>query len=88
MTNEAASRPAAEPDDLQTILAENVRRLRSAHGWDQRSLATRSGISQKHLSEIENGKPNATLRTVVRLGKAFGRNPVSLLRTPRRSAAS
>lgn len=34
-------------------IGTNIRRLRETKGWTQKKLATRAGIEQSHLSQIE-----------------------------------
>lgn len=37
---------------------ERVRRLRKAHGWSLRDLASRVGVGFTYLSRVENGRLN------------------------------
>lgn len=54
-TKPAASAP---PADERLIFATNLRRAREAIGMSQRRLARESGISQRWMSQIENGQAN------------------------------
>lgn len=61
------------PVDKQQIevdledLGKQVKRFRKAKGMKQEDLADAVGISSQHLSNIENGKGNASLKVVVNL---------------------
>jgi transcriptional regulator with XRE-family HTH domain len=73
--------------ELQVILAENLRRLRSEHGLSQEAFALRSGIHRTYIGGIERGERNVTLDTVARIAAAFGVDPADLLREPAPSTA-
>ena len=45
-------RLAALPEEMRRALGQ----AREKHGWSQRSLASRVGLTQKHISGIETGK--------------------------------
>lgn len=42
----------ALPEDIRRALKQ----AREKHGWSQRNLASRLGLTQKHVSNIESGK--------------------------------
>ena len=42
----------ALPEDMRRALKQ----AREKHGWSQRNLASRVGLTQKHISGIESGK--------------------------------
>ena len=42
----------ALPEDMRRALMQ----AREKHGWSQRNLASRVGLTQKHISGIESGK--------------------------------
>lgn len=48
-------------------LGKQVKRFRKAKGMKQEDLAAAVGISPQHLSNIENGKGNASLKVVANL---------------------
>ena len=58
----------ATPDELQSHLGEQIRRLRLRRDLDQLTLAERAGVSEKALRNLENGRGStvATLLQVVR----------------------
>jgi len=56
---------------VQTILAENIRRLREKKEWSQEDLAHKSGIHVTYLSGLECGRRNPTVMVLERLAKAL-----------------
>ncbi len=52
-------------------LGRNLRRIRKEKGFTQADIAEAVGISCPYLSNIENGKVNATISTVARLAKVL-----------------
>lgn len=61
------------------ILARNLRALMDARDWNQSELDRRSGVSQRHISDILNLKTDATAGVIDKLAKAFGRPGYELL---------
>jgi transcriptional regulator with XRE-family HTH domain len=53
-------------------LGLNVYRLRSERGWTQEELASRAGMRQPRIAEIERGDGNPKFETLIRLANAFG----------------
>jgi transcriptional regulator with XRE-family HTH domain len=66
----------ALPDDLRRILKE----AREERAWTQRQLASRVGLTQKHISGIESGKIVPRYDTLLELVRALDRD---LLMVPR-----
>lgn len=66
--------------NLQLVLAENLRRLRSEHGLSQEAFALTSGIHRTYVGGIERGERNVTLDTLARIAKAFDVEAADLLR--------
>lgn len=60
-------------------LGRNVRAERKRLGLSQIQLAKRSGVGRTHIGFIEQGRQNATLRTLRRLSKVFGGTVSDLL---------
>ena len=52
--------------------AEKLRELRESAGWTQAELARQSGISQKGISQLEQGVNGPMFDTVVSLSAALG----------------
>jgi transcriptional regulator with XRE-family HTH domain len=66
----------ALPDDLRRVLKE----AREERAWTQRQLASRVGLTQKHISGIESGKIVPRYDTLLELVRALDRD---LLMVPR-----
>lgn len=49
-----------------------LKAARRAAGLTQEEVARRSGVHQVHLSRLENGKVQPTVRTLVRLAEVYG----------------
>ena len=58
------------PKELQITLGERVRRLRLARNADQRATASKAGISEKALRNLEAGR-GSTVETLLRTLKAL-----------------
>ena len=56
------------PEDL----GQAIREERKAQGLSQMELATRSGCSQRFVSEVERGKQGAEMGKVLQLLRALG----------------
>ena len=57
---------------------ERLRAMREGRGWTQRDLAHRTGRSQARISQIEQGRDNVRLATLVNLLEALGYELVAL----------
>lgn len=57
---------------VTTDLGGTIRRLRRSRGMEQSDLAENSGITQSHLSKIENGKANPSLKKLRIIADALG----------------
>lgn len=62
-----------------SIIAENVRRYRRALGLTQEGLATRCGVSQPRITEIERARGNVSVETLDKLADSLAVAPASLL---------
>ena len=52
-------------------LGRRIRVLRSKRGWTQAMLADHAQITREHLSELENGRKEAGVRTVEQIASAL-----------------
>lgn len=59
-------------DEITAAVAQHVRALRGARGWSLDELAGRSGVSKGMLVQIEGGRTNPSVGTLVRIADAFG----------------
>lgn len=54
-----------------TILGHHVRALRKAQGHSLRGFAAKTGLNRSHLSDIELGRVNVTVDTLLCLAYAL-----------------
>lgn len=66
----------------KTVLAENLRRLRTEAGLSQEELADRAGLHRTYVSSVEGGHRNVTLENIFALAEALGTTPSALVRIP------
>lgn len=64
---------------LAGSVAANARRLRGARGWTQAETASKSGLDDRAYREVESGRANLTLATLMRVARAFDGDVMSLL---------
>jgi DNA-binding XRE family transcriptional regulator len=62
-----------------------LREVREAAGLSQLDVYVKFGIDRTQLSAIERGVQSPTLRTIVRLARAFNVRPSDLIRRMERS---
>jgi transcriptional regulator with XRE-family HTH domain len=65
--------------DIRRRLADNLKRMRVAHGWSQEEFAERSGLHRTYISGLERGIRNPTIAIVDRLAAALGVSCAALL---------
>lgn len=58
--------------DLRSVIATRVREAREAAGMSQRALSRATGISQPHISKIEDGTANVTVSALETIASALG----------------
>ncbi len=66
-------------NDFLAKFGSRVAELRKSRGLSQEKLAFEIGMDLTSVNEIERGKRNPTLRTVVKIARAFGLRPAELL---------
>jgi len=54
--------------------------LRTERGWRQIDLAEETGIHEKYVSDLELGRKEICLRTLLTIAKAFDLNLAELLK--------
>ena len=62
----------ADPDDLEQVLARQLRTLRLRLNLDQRELAARSGVALGVVKRLESGR-GATLKSLIKVLRTLGR---------------
>jgi XRE family aerobic/anaerobic benzoate catabolism transcriptional regulator len=66
--------------DICVALGERIRQLRTERGWRQIELAEESGLHENFVSDLEQGRKEACLRTLQTIAKAFDLSVADLLR--------
>lgn len=79
---------STEDDHLLATLSAQLRALRIEREWTLGDLATRTALSQAHLSRIESGERQPSLATLFTLARAFEVPVASLLETTPASDAA
>ncbi|WP_339253946.1 helix-turn-helix transcriptional regulator [Sporosarcina sp. FSL W8-0480] len=60
------------------LVGEHLRMIRELKGINQEELAENAGIARARISEIENGKGNATLGTLAKVMEALEIAPMEI----------
>lgn len=56
---------------MSVRLGRRIRELRAAHGWNQAYLAELSGLGKIYISQLENGRKQASIGTIDVLAQSF-----------------
>ena len=67
-----------EYDSVQVLFGQNVTKYRKLAGLTQEQLSEKLGVSQKHLSIIENGVQFAAASLIGRISKVLNVSPGDL----------
>jgi transcriptional regulator with XRE-family HTH domain len=67
--------------DICVQLGKRIRTLRRARGWRQIDLAAHAELSKTHVCELEMGKREIGVRTLLRLAAALDTEPSALLKS-------
>ena len=87
-----ALRMAERRPNTRTAIGHKVRLLRTLRGWDQTALGKRARVSQKHISNIENGVVSPSLDIIEKVATGLDVPawalispdlPLELLQSPR-----
>ncbi|MEO6866883.1 MAG: helix-turn-helix transcriptional regulator [Gaiellales bacterium] len=79
MTELEAEAKAEGPSALEELdtfreyfrLAREMTEARKAKGWSQEKLATKTGLHQSEISDIERGRANPTFQTLQKLARSL-----------------
>jgi transcriptional regulator with XRE-family HTH domain len=63
--------PVSETHVLK-LLADRIKFLRRAKDWSQEQLAERAAIQRSYLADLERGRRNPSVRTLVKVANALG----------------
>lgn len=72
MTDKLTKDEPGMPDDMGAVIARRVRAARTARGWSLDVLAGHAGVSKGMLVQIEQGRSNPSIATLVRVANALG----------------
>ncbi len=75
-----------EADEFLVAFGRAVRRVREARGLSQENLGFEAEIDRTYVSGVERGVRNPTVRTILRLARALGTSPSSLMRRAERQS--
>ena len=67
-------------DNLYAIIAENIRKERKRQRISREALAERADISVDTVKNVEGGRGTMRLDTYLRIARALGTTPMSLIR--------
>lgn len=70
------------PEDTLAILGQRVRAARIVRGLSQERLSDISGVSLKHIANIEKAKCNPSIEKLVMVARALGVSLDALLNPP------
>jgi len=62
------------------VLGQNVSSFRKKLGYSQEKLAEKAQLHWTYVSDIERGRRNPSLQTIVRLAMALNRKPFELIK--------
>ncbi|MGO4623840.1 helix-turn-helix domain-containing protein [Ensifer sp. 2YAB10] len=65
--------------DLKEVMAVNLRRVRHGKKLTQEELAHRTGLSVRHIGDIERAKTSATVTVLGQISEVLGVDPSELL---------
>lgn len=65
-----------------SALGDRLRRSRRANGMSLAALASAAGVSKGFLSQLENGRTQASVATLMRIAQAAGTSAAELLAQP------
>ncbi len=57
--------------DICVRLGRRIRELRDTQGWNQAYLAELSGLGKIYISQLENGRKQACIRSIETLAMSF-----------------
>jgi transcriptional regulator with XRE-family HTH domain len=66
--------------DLRSLVAKNLRDIRSAKGVSQEDLAHRTNLNRNYIGMLESGKNSPTVKTLGRIADALGIDAVEFFR--------
>lgn len=77
--NQSTEQPQPESDDYLRIFRSKLLAARKKAGLTQTELGGRAGVKQSYIFELEQGKTNITVKTLVRMARILDVDPRELL---------
>jgi transcriptional regulator with XRE-family HTH domain len=68
-----------EVPNLQEVLGQRIRKLRSEKEFSQESFADHCGLHRTYMRSIERGERNLTIQTVLTVAEGLGISMADLL---------
>ena len=75
-----AREPAPLSEEVRVVFGKNCRDARLKKGLSQQEVAAATGIAQPRLAQIELGKINVTLETMMRIARVVDHDLLHLLK--------
>ena len=72
-------RSSARHDDILKAVGNRLREARGKAGLTQKQLGDRAGVKQSYIFELERGRTNITLNTLVKMADVLGMDIRDLL---------
>jgi transcriptional regulator with XRE-family HTH domain len=66
--------------DICVDFGIRIRELRKDRGWRQIDLAEQAGLHENYISDLETGRKEVCLKTILSLASAFGLKSSELLK--------
>lgn len=75
-----AREPGPLSEEVRAVFGKNCRDARFKKGLSQQEVAAATGIAQPRLAQIELGKINVTLETMMRIARVVDHDLLHLLK--------
>ncbi len=66
--------------DIRTIFTQNLKYYRNSCNYTQATLGELTNLTDKYISDLERGKYDPSLSTLISLARAFNIEPYLLLK--------
>lgn len=77
VSDKERSKPDERSRNFQ-VIGEQIKAARLEKEWSQSELASRVGTTQRTISELERGKANITMGSLLKIVRALGINTINL----------
>ena len=66
--------------EMALIIGHNIKTIRTARDISQKELASRAGVSQAHISDIERGQRKASISVLLKIMEALKCSPTDIMK--------